>query len=60
MLGFKIDENMVGTHNYPGNEGLIREVPFQYNLTWGNKNLFKFLSPFSDQFLCGEARGILT
>ena len=60
MLGFKIDENMVGTHTLLGIEDLNGMLSLQYSLTWGNTDLFKFFNPFSEEFLSGEAKGVFT
>lgn len=58
MIGFKIDEIMVGTHQFVA--GDTREHPLTFTLTWGHPCLLKFLNPFADEFLCGPARGFIT
>jgi len=60
LVGFKIDEVMVGTHRFLSGMGPSGEFPLNFTLTWGNKDLLKFLNPTSDKFLHSEARGIIT
>ncbi len=60
MLGFKMDEIMVGTHTFRGKDHPTGESPLHYSLTWGNRSLFKFLNPFSKEFLSSETRGFIT
>lgn len=58
MIGIKIDEIMVGTHTFV--EGAADEHPLTFTLTWGHRDLLKFLNPLSGEFLCSEARGFIT
>ncbi|MFO8047416.1 MAG: hypothetical protein R6U29_00135 [Desulfosudaceae bacterium] len=61
MIGFKLEELMTGSHRFTdGREGEASEQPLLFNLTWGNRNIFQFLNPFSRQFLLNEARGFIT
>ena len=57
MAGFKIDEIMVGTHRFISRD---EDLPMHFNITWGHKNLQDYLNPFSSEFLCAEAKGIIT
>jgi hypothetical protein len=57
MVGFTMDEIMVGTHRFVGQED---DHPMHFNITWGNKNLLVYLNPFSREFLYAEAKGIIT
>lgn len=60
MLGFKLDEVMTGTHEFSDN-GYPKGIrPFHYSLTWGNKNILKFLNPLSKEFMDSEVKGIVT
>jgi len=58
MIGMKIDEIMVGTHCFAN--GDVRRRPMIFCLTWGHKNLLRFLNPLSPDFLSSEARGMIT
>ncbi len=60
MIGFKIDELMTGSHHFNDKNDPNIDKPMNFNLTWGNKNIINFLNPFSNEFLFGEARGIIT
>jgi hypothetical protein len=60
MVGFKMDELMVGTHTFSNGSFDGRELPLNFSLTWGNGNLLKFLNPGSDEFLKSEAKGFIT
>ena len=59
MVGFKMDELMVGTHTFSNGSFEGRELPLNFSLTWGNRNLFKFLNPGSDEFLSSDANGFI-
>jgi hypothetical protein len=59
MFGIKMNEFMIGTHQFTDNEPK-GDFPLEFSLTWGNKNLFKWLNPFSGEFLHNEARGHIT
>jgi len=61
MIGFKLDELMTGSHHFTdGKTDREKECPLLFNITWGNRNLFHFLNPFSREFLFNEARGFIT
>ncbi len=57
MTGFTVDEVMVGYHRFVSASG---KHPLHFSLSWGNQSLSAFLNPFSGQFLCSRARGIIT
>ena len=60
MIGFKLDESMAGYHTAPwAGDGKFKK-PMRFTVTWGNKNIFRFLNPFSKEFLLNEARGTIT
>ncbi len=60
MVGFRMDEMMIGTHTFSGGSYGGRELPLNFSLTWGNDNLIKFLNPRSEEFLVSSARGFIT
>jgi hypothetical protein len=60
MIGFKMDELMVGTHTFSNGAFEGRELPINFSLTWGKGNLLKFLNPGSSEFLKSEAKGFIT
>lgn len=57
MIGFRMNEVMVGTHRFEGSDN---ELPMLFHLTWGHRSLRAYYSPFSPDFLKAEARGIIT
>ncbi|MBN1635675.1 MAG: hypothetical protein JW920_04145 [Deltaproteobacteria bacterium] len=60
MLGFKVDEFMVGTHTFAEEAGPSGEHPLHFSLTWSTRNLLNFFNPISAEFMENEARGIIT
>ncbi|HEY9162388.1 MAG TPA: hypothetical protein VIS94_15025 [Desulfomonilia bacterium] len=60
MVGFKMDEIMIGTHTFSDGSYGGRELPINFSLTWGNGDLFKFLNPRSKEFLVSSASGFIT
>jgi hypothetical protein len=60
MVGFKMDELMVGTHTFSDGSFEGRELPLNFSLTWGNSNLLRFLNPGSGEFLSSDAKGFIT
>jgi len=58
MIGIQLDETMVGTHCFAN--GDVRQRPLIFALTWGNKNLLKFLNPLSPEFLSSQVKGMIT
>ena len=57
MIGFKMNEIMVGAHRFEGGDA---ELPMLFHLTWGRKSLREYCSPSSPDFLKAEAKGIIT
>lgn len=60
MLGYKFDEFMVGTHSFIERNDINKALPLYFSLTWGNKNLFRALNPFSGEFLSHDVKGFIT
>lgn len=60
MIGFKMDEMMIGTHTFSSGSSIGKELPLNFSLTWGNANLIRFLNPGSDEFLVNCAKGFIT
>ncbi len=57
MIGFKMNEIMVGAHRF---EESGVEQPMLFHLTWGHKSLREYCSPSSTEFLKAKAKGIIT
>jgi hypothetical protein len=60
MIGFKMDEIMVGTHTFSDRPLASPQLPMNFSITWGNDNLLKFVNPGSDEFLFSCAKGFIT
>ncbi|MDD5712249.1 MAG: hypothetical protein PHY31_05750 [Smithellaceae bacterium] len=60
MVGFKMDEYMVGTHRFSPGVGPVGEYPLRLDLTWGSESIGKFFSPSSGECMKSEARGTIT
>jgi hypothetical protein len=60
MVGFRMDEMMIGTHTFSDGSCGGRELPLNFSLTWGNSSLIKFLNPRSEEFLVSSAKGFIT
>lgn len=63
-LGFRIDEQMQGTHRFlrdypPGQVVAGTELPFSFDASWGHRQLGRYLRPGSD-FLLAELTGRVT
>lgn len=61
-IGFKIDEQMKGTHRYlrdfaPGKVAAGQELPLSFEATWGNPRLERFLNPWSEDFCFNVMEG---
>ncbi len=60
MLGFTLNEYMVGTHTFVDDGKNKKTLPLHFNITWGNQSLLKALNPFSKGFLNNKATGLIT
>jgi len=60
MIGFKMDELMVGTHTFSDGSHKSKEYPLNFSLTWGSPDLLKFLNPSSEDFLSSRVKGFIT
>lgn len=60
MIGFTLNELMTGDHHFTGQGTDTASHPLLFHITWGNQNLFRFLNPFSGQFLFNQAKGFIT
>ena len=61
-IGFKIDEEMVGTHRFDTkivNLRLASDRPFRFDVTWGTDSIWQWLQP-GDDFLVSELFGTVT
>ena len=56
-VGFQIDEIMTGTHQFIPGKGPLGEHPMEFRVTWGHKDLSKWINPFNDEFMLSSLNG---
>jgi len=56
-IGFAIDEVMRGYHQFEPGHGPEGQLPMEFRVTWGNKDLSHFLNPLGDGFLLSDLAG---
>lgn len=59
-LGFKMDEEMIGEHQFEPGMGPEGKFPFEFRVTWGPKNFFSWIDPRSQDFLTQPLQGVIT
>ncbi len=59
-LGFATDEVMTGYHRFEPGLGPEGELPFEFRVTWGPPNLFRWLDPADEQFMQHHLAGTVT
>lgn len=57
--GFKIYEEMIGTHEFISNDYPKVRHPFSFNITWRVDSIVNFFKPKKDNFLLGVVEGII-
>jgi len=59
--GFEMHEQMSGTHVFEPPFGDPEErVPFRFDITWGPRDLWRWLNPRDEEFLCQQLRGTVS
>jgi hypothetical protein len=56
-LGFAVDEVMSGYHRFEPGFGSAGRLPMEFRVTWGTKNLRRYLDPKGDRFLVNNLEG---
>jgi len=59
-VGFQIDEEMVGEHEFEPGFGPPGRHPMVFHVTWGPRRILPWLSPFGDDFLKQPLAGTVT
>ncbi|MBI4704910.1 MAG: hypothetical protein HY744_27715 [Deltaproteobacteria bacterium] len=59
-LGFLIDEQMIGTHEFEPGCGPRGRFPFEFRVSWGPKHLLAWANPLGPGFLEQPLRGTVT
>ncbi len=59
-LGFATDEIMSGHHRFEPGAGPAGELPFEFRVTWGPPDLFRWLDPADERFMRHDLAGVVT
>ena len=59
-IGFRMDEIMIGEHEFDPKFGSPGKRPMEFRVTWGPKRLLQWANPASDRFMVGELEGTVT
>jgi len=59
-IGFRIDEVMIGEHEFDPKFGSPGKRPMEFRVTWGPKRLLQWANPASHRFMVGELEGTVT
>ena len=59
-LGFKMDEIMSGEHSFEPGFGPPGRHPMKFQVTWGPKEMGRWINPASDAFLRQELSGTVS
>jgi hypothetical protein len=59
-LGFLIDEEMTGTHEFEPGSGPPGRHPLSFQVTWGASRVGRFLNPFGEGFGRADLEGTIT
>ncbi|MBI2891002.1 MAG: hypothetical protein HYY13_09495 [Nitrospirae bacterium] len=59
-LGFLVDEEMVGEHEFEPGLGPPGKHPMSFTATWGAKDLRTYLNPLKGAYLVGDLEGNVT
>ncbi len=59
-LGFRMSEEMVGSHHFVGDAGPEGEHPMRFRVTWGTRHLLDWLNPLATGFMENFLEGSIT
>ena len=59
-FGFLMDEVMSGEHEFEPGFGPPGKRPMEFRVTWGPKEITRWLNPFGDQFMTQKLEGSVT
>ena len=59
-IGFKMDEVMIGEHQFEPGMGPEGKFPLEFRVTWGPKNFLSWIDPRSQDFLTQPLQGVIT
>ncbi len=59
-VGFQMDERMAGEHEFAFGQGPAGKHKLEFQVTWGPKNVARWLTPGSQEFLTQPLSGTIT
>ena len=59
-VGFRIDEAMIGEHEFEPKFGSPEKRPMEFRVTWGPRHIFQWANPAHHRFMVGELEGMVT
>lgn len=59
-IGFRIDEIMVGKHEFESKFGSPGKRPMEFRVTWGASRILPWANPARDRFMVAELEGTVT
>ncbi len=59
-FGFVMDEVMSGDHEFTDGKGPKGKHVFEFKVTWGPREIAKWLNPFGDSFMTQPLNGTIT
>jgi hypothetical protein len=59
-LGFLMDEEMSGEHEFEPGFGCPGKRPMAFRVTWGPRHVLEWVNPGQDRFLVGDLQGRVT
>lgn len=59
-IGFRMDEVMIGEHEFDPKFGSPGKRPMEFRVTWGPKHVLRWANPAHHGFMVGELEGTVT
>ena len=59
-VGFRIDEAMIGEHEFEPKFGSPEKRPMEFRVTWGPRHIFQWANPAHHRFMVSELEGMVT
>lgn len=59
-VGFRIDEAMIGEHEFEPKFGSPEKRPMEFRVTWGPRHISQWANPAHRRFMVSELEGVVT
>ncbi len=59
-VGFRIDEAMIGEHEFEPKFGSPEKRPMEFRVTWGPRHVLQWANPAHHRFMVSELEGMVT